>query len=108
MTEGRFADFLRLGTADIENNQTNRPADGGIGPKAVTQGVMTAVDPDLATDRAVDNRQRRGREGRDVDRVQGKLLFTYGFDRSHNHRKKLAWQPAMTALMATFSTLAGP
>ena len=78
MTEGRLADFLRLGAADIQNNQTNRPADGGVGPKAVTQGVMTAVDPDLATDRAVDDRQWRGREGCDIDRVQGKLLLTYG------------------------------
>ena len=72
------------------------------------EGVVPTIDTNLLANGAVDDRHGGGREGGDVKAVNTELLFAQGLDTSHNYGKVGWWHPAMTALMATFSTVARP
>ena len=60
MAHRRLGNFVRLGPANIDDNQPQCPAYSSVGAKTVTQGVMAAVDANLLANGAVDNGHRRG------------------------------------------------
>src|SRR5260221_13687036 len=67
VAHGRFSNFVRLGAADVENTQTEGASNSGVSAEAVPQGIVPAIHADLLSNRTIDNRHRRCREGGDVD-----------------------------------------
>src|SRR5262245_54418652 len=82
-----FGDLVRLGTAYVDNHETQRPANRRISAKPMSKGIVSTVDTDLLTDRAVDDRHGRSREGGDIDAVNAELFFAHGLNASQEHGK---------------------
>src|SRR5713226_1955308 len=87
VTHGRLGDLLRLGAANVHNNEAQRTSDGRVGAKPMSQGVVPAIHADLLANRPVDNRQWRSGERGHVEGVSVELLIAKGFDCSQDYRK---------------------
>src|SRR2546423_1373130 len=61
MPHGGFGNVVGLGSADVDDAQTESASNSGVSAEAMTESVMSTIDADLLTDRTVDNRHRRSR-----------------------------------------------
>src|SRR5262245_45926392 len=78
MPHGGFGDLVRFGAANVDNGETQRTPNGRVRAKAVAKSVVSTVDADLLTDRAVDDRHGRSRKRGDIDTVNAELLLAHG------------------------------
>ena len=107
IAEGRAVDLPGTSAADVANHELERPADRAVRAVALTEDVLARVHPDRVPDRPVHDdhgpgRHRRREQPVDVERVRSCRL-----DRGDHDGQVLGLQPAMTALIATFSTVHG-
>ncbi len=71
------------GTGHVEQHEAHRPADGGVGPVAGTEGTDLGVEAHLRDGVAVNDDQRRHRMGGGVDAPQVQALLA---ERPHGGR----------------------
>ena len=87
MAQRGLGDLVRLGAADVDDDEAQGAADGRVRPEAVAQRVVAAVHAQRPADRAVENRHRRRGKRRYVDAVNAELLLAHGLDAGQHDRK---------------------
>ena len=89
MTEGGHRGLARFRPAQVDHDETQGPADGGVGPVPGSEHSERAIERDPLPDRAVDHEQR-GREvsgRRDAVKVEGRI--GHRLDRREHDRQIL-------------------
>src|SRR5258706_5608718 len=87
MPHSGFGNFMGLGSADVDDAQTESAPNSGVRTKAMSESVMSTIDADLLTDRTVDNRHRRSGKSSHVNAMNAELFLAHGFNTSQHHRE---------------------